>query len=392
MSTYLTKKLQKGQLLDLFIADLADFKHSITSGGDYYGYGNVYLSNKIRFFSGELKECGGLGEKHSYLTLYYKPDQGLRGLEFMSKNEAGVYASVLRVRPDYSYFSGHIKTNHDGSDLLDGFTHKRIKNNKTWYINVSTGWTGSEANFTPTAQLRLEGDSHSDLAKLDLFTTEINKNVLLNLTSGSTKIGILKAIPSSLYYNDKELLTQNYAGTINSDNFKGTTGNFTNISGNKLTVTDSITYKGKVVNAFIVEEGKKSSWYYRKWNNGIVEAWISIHQPSKTFKEDFGVLYSSANGMDPVSYPFTFTSIPKEFCTVTATKNGDAAVAVFAYSFGRNSTTKTGRWYACRGGPISGATTASIKFDLYVIGSVGPVTFGNEDEQPTINNDDVEQK
>lgn len=61
---------------------------------------------------------------------------------------------------------------------------------------------------------------------------------------------------------------------------------------------------------YVVEQGTKDGWTYRKWSNGTMECWIR-KQLSVDVKSTWGNLYTSgAIHATNLSYPFAFTDLP----------------------------------------------------------------------------------
>lgn len=67
---------------------------------------------------------------------------------------------------------------------------------------------------------------------------------------------------------------------------------------------------------YIVEQGTKGIWTYRKWSSGVAECWGTTTQKSLTLSATWGNLYTNNTSLinDAISYPFTFAAMP----TVTA--------------------------------------------------------------------------
>ena len=60
---------------------------------------------------------------------------------------------------------------------------------------------------------------------------------------------------------------------------------------------------------YIIEEGEKDGWFYRKWNSGIAECWKLYYENGVNIgANNFNGFYYS-HGIK-VSYPFTFTNLP----------------------------------------------------------------------------------
>lgn len=67
---------------------------------------------------------------------------------------------------------------------------------------------------------------------------------------------------------------------------------------------------------FIVEQGTKNGWTYRKWDSGVAECWkILTHKTAITTA--WGALYQGT-ATSRQNYPFSFVGKPLEQATLTA--------------------------------------------------------------------------
>lgn len=112
---------------------------------------------------------------------------------------------------------------------------------------------------------------------------------------------------------------------------------------------DGPTLEG-VISDFIVEQGEKSSWLYRKWNSGIMECWRRV-QVTTNVTSAWGSLYSSgALSATNLTYPYAFTETP--YLTVTLMPFGSGGL-IMAPGSAYGSTTQTGSFEIARGTSMS---------------------------------------
>jgi hypothetical protein len=112
---------------------------------------------------------------------------------------------------------------------------------------------------------------------------------------------------------------------------------------------------------YIVEQGTKSGWTYRKWSNGFAECWgtynVTVTASSWT---QWGALYQAEVIMNE-NYPFTFKEIPKE----TATLRSFAGSMLACGEFG-GSTSTTSAYFAVH--PNKLTSSYGHILELYVVG------------------------
>lgn len=105
---------------------------------------------------------------------------------------------------------------------------------------------------------------------------------------------------------------------------------------------------GDKLDDFVVEEGTRGIWRYRKWSSGAAECWGTSKQ-TVTFEKTWGEFYVSAAsyGAEAAGYPFVFIERPVECVTARCDDN---AVWVYAESAGAGMNTKsqTGTYKAIR--------------------------------------------
>lgn len=112
---------------------------------------------------------------------------------------------------------------------------------------------------------------------------------------------------------------------------------------------------------YIVEEGTKGIWTYRKWNSGIAECWGTTSPKTLTLNTAWGNLYTNNTSLinNAISYPFSFTATPAVVASTIF--NNTSYWAVMANSGGVSSSPE---YKAVM--PQSGSATCSLHF--HVIG------------------------
>ena len=113
---------------------------------------------------------------------------------------------------------------------------------------------------------------------------------------------------------------------------------------------------------YIVEQGTKSSWLYRKWNSGVMECWRRL-QLTTNVSTAWGSLYSSgALSATNLTYPYAFVETP--YLTVSLMPFG-AGGLIMAPGNAYGSATQTGAFEITRG---SSTTNASYLIAYHAIG------------------------
>ena len=103
---------------------------------------------------------------------------------------------------------------------------------------------------------------------------------------------------------------------------------------------------------YIVEQGTKNSWLYRKWNSGIMECWRRV-QVTTNVSTAWGSLYSSgAISATNVTYPYAFIETP--YLTANLMPFGSGGL-LMAPGSQYGSATQTGAFEITRGSSISNA-------------------------------------
>ena len=121
---------------------------------------------------------------------------------------------------------------------------------------------------------------------------------------------------------------------------------------------------GGVVIDYIVEQGTKSGWTYRKWNSGKAECW-KILEFKTTINTAFGALYCG-NATARQDYPFTFAAKPVEQVTLQC-GNTQGILYTEAGGHGVNGVSSTARYNVFRPSAVTSSETFYLSF--YVIGN-----------------------
>ena len=128
--------------------------------------------------------------------------------------------------------------------------------------------------------------------------------------------------------------------------------------------------KGVIMTDFVVEQGKKSGWNYRKWNSGKAEMWASYSGNitcNYSYGADDGKFYwGYVNGSGALVYPFEFTERPNEQATLHCVGTRPLMLSTGYTTDHVNTASRSGVYIA-----ISEVKddTCSYTLDLYVIGN-----------------------
>ena len=113
---------------------------------------------------------------------------------------------------------------------------------------------------------------------------------------------------------------------------------------------------------YIVEQGKKNKWTYRKWNSGIMECWASV-QITTDVSNTWGNLYTSgAISATDLTYPYEFAELP--YLTVSLMPFGVGGL-IMAPGSTYSGNTQTGAFEIARG---ASTTNAKYLFAYHAIG------------------------
>lgn len=113
---------------------------------------------------------------------------------------------------------------------------------------------------------------------------------------------------------------------------------------------------------YIVEQGTRSSWLYRKWASGVMECWRRL-QVTTNVSTAWGNLYSSgALSASNLTYPYAFTETP--YLTATLMPFGSGGI-LMAPGNSYGSTTQTGTFEIARG---SSGTSLQFLIAYHAVG------------------------
>lgn len=272
-----------------------------------------------------------------------------------------------------------------GGNFVDNGTYLKIKAKRSYSKVIS----GTQKNFCSIRyRYKTEGGSYSAwttiLATTDtsdeivtgalLGTLDVTSSYLVQVqavdTIGETGTTTL-SLPTERVYRHKagsigSLGIGKYAEEENTvDIAEHIT---TKVRGNASFLGDAdfeggLKIQGSNLTDFVVEEGTKGIWTYRKWNSGIAECW-GTSSVTSTFNKTWGALYVCAP-TERQNYPFTFVARPVE--TVTMRNKG---VGCFYYAesggLGMNTTTQSAVYCATR--PTSTVEQFVFYVDYHVSG------------------------
>ena len=113
---------------------------------------------------------------------------------------------------------------------------------------------------------------------------------------------------------------------------------------------------------YIVEQGTKSSWLYRKWNSGVMECWRRL-QITTNVSNAWGGLYSSgALSATNLTYPYAFTETP--YLSVSLMPFGAGGI-IMAPGNSYGGATTTGTFEIARG---TSTTSVQYLINYYAVG------------------------
>lgn len=114
---------------------------------------------------------------------------------------------------------------------------------------------------------------------------------------------------------------------------------------------------------FVVEQGEKDGWTYRKWNRGTAECWKTLTHKT-TINTAWGALYHGT-ATTRQSYPFSFVDKPMEQVSLTA---GSYQAILFPEKEGNgvNGASASACYNVCR--PSAMTTAIEFYISFYVTG------------------------
>lgn len=122
-------------------------------------------------------------------------------------------------------------------------------------------------------------------------------------------------------------------------------------------------YKALTVD-YVIAQGVQGDWLYRRWNNGMAEAWYEKEGDTGAWKwwstKADWLQYSS----NPIyaEYPISFITIPKEFASATCAGTDCWVDRAKGQTTARSST----YWLTTQGDALK--TAGKYTFNLYVVG------------------------
>lgn len=120
---------------------------------------------------------------------------------------------------------------------------------------------------------------------------------------------------------------------------------------------------GGVQMDYIVEQGTKSSWIYRKWNSGIMECWRRLQVTTAVSNAWGSMFVSGALSSTNLTYPYAFIETP--ILTVSLASFGSGGL-VMASGNSYGSATTTGVLEIARGTSVSSG--AQFLLNYHAIG------------------------
>lgn len=112
---------------------------------------------------------------------------------------------------------------------------------------------------------------------------------------------------------------------------------------------------------FVVEQGEKDGWTYRKWNSGAAECFKML-TVNMTISNKWGNLYLSSSGVARQNYPFGFVSKPVENVTV----QGNAPVWLCTASSGNgvNGAYASAMYHLCSPGEYTSSIECYLSYSI----------------------------
>lgn len=136
-------------------------------------------------------------------------------------------------------------------------------------------------------------------------------------------------------------------------------------------IDGDLTIRGNVIstgagsaNDYIVEQGTKDGWTYRKWNSGIGECWKTISYTT-TVTGVWGSLYQSGY-IARQNYPFSFTDKPVETVSCVAGSGGGWTCPADAANGGTNGASASAVYLILR--PTAATTYQTYYINYQVMG------------------------
>lgn len=115
---------------------------------------------------------------------------------------------------------------------------------------------------------------------------------------------------------------------------------------------------------FVIEQGVKDDWNYRKWNSGIMECWRNS-SGALGANSTWGTGLYAQTIPATSNYPFEFTEIPALFVSVVHVSSGYNGMVATRFEGNYPSTLNPGAWQFVRG---TAGTSGTVTVRYYAIG------------------------
>lgn len=266
-----------------------------------------------------------------------------------SAERSEVSATKMTIKADWNFSSVDNKNSttatlyYKQSESSGWLTYGEISKNTS--TTLTTDFSEEHSyNFRLVVR-----DAIGNAAQVETFVSTID--VLLDFRAGGKGLGIGKIAESDKL---EIALDSVFLGNISIKD-----GN-ENISLSK--------YIQNSIGDYIVEQGEKDSWVYRKWSSGIAECWHS-EQINTQLNNQWGDLYTMNDATPLLTYPIIFTDIPTETVTLTGSpQDGNTYQAWICLSSAHTQTnTTTARYQIIRTSPVT--DSCSYRINYHVIGS-----------------------
>jgi hypothetical protein len=116
---------------------------------------------------------------------------------------------------------------------------------------------------------------------------------------------------------------------------------------------------------YVIEQGEKDGWLYRKWRSGKGECWKTV-EVNTTITNAWGNMYSASTKMERQDYPFQFKTKPIEMANLNS-----GYYAAFLYAEGNGGEGVNGAYSSAIygiGRPTTATTAASYYITIYAFG------------------------
>lgn len=178
------------------------------------------------------------------------------------------------------------------------------------YYNGSFGAT----NNSITVWYRYKTNNGS-FGSWQTLTPTISGNTY-KATKSITGLNYLNSYTVEACVEDSIFVDGNYKGAIYSEAVKVKTTPVFDWSEEDFNFNVPVAIQGNTINDFVVEQGTKDRWIYRKWNSGIAECWGTSDSITAEVSGTWGtisgntVMYAADNVVPQYNLPFTFAAAP----------------------------------------------------------------------------------